>query len=69
MNPRLNQKPVLRESALYGLAGETVKTIDFYTEANPVAVVFLEFGRSQMKVTGAVSFPSHHGRTLLRPYD
>lgn len=31
--------PVLAEEALYGLAGEIVRTIDPYTEADPVAVL------------------------------
>src|SRR5207247_7769802 len=40
-------KPVLREEAFYGLAGKIVKTIDPYTEADPVAVlmnILLGFG-------------------------
>ncbi len=39
MKPLSNQKPVLREEALYGLAGEIVKAIDPYTEADPVAIL------------------------------
>ncbi|MBI2988098.1 MAG: DUF3987 domain-containing protein [Deltaproteobacteria bacterium] len=56
--------PTLNPLALYGLAGDTVKTIDLYTEADPVAVLvtFLIFFGSVIgrKAHVKVEFTHHY---------